>query len=130
MKDIGIERSEWQKPEYLGHYDEGANYYEGIRCRCNNCGDSFVFSAKEQKIEFEMNKKYPGWLPLLCNQCSEIWERITTSIVQLETKLEGDKKKMLLDSKFLEELLHLYKRAHDFNIKDFQSKVNHIKKLL
>lgn len=39
-------------------------------------------------------------------------------------------KKMLGDRNFLEELLHLYKRAHDFNIKDFQSKVNHIKKLL
>lgn len=71
MNDVSIDRSKWHKPTYAGHYDDRATVYEGIRTRCNNCETSFVFQPEEQKFAFEVEKKYPGWLPSLCPVCRE-----------------------------------------------------------
>lgn len=70
---IPINRSLWKKPTYQGHYDDRAEFYEGIRCRCAKCEASFVFTADEQRDGFEVDGKYPGWAPSLCQKCNSLW---------------------------------------------------------
>ncbi|MED5238980.1 MULTISPECIES: hypothetical protein [unclassified Alcanivorax] len=86
IKLVPIDRTKWKKSTYSGHYDDGADYYEGIRCKCLRCERSFVFAPKEQKETFEEKGKFPGWLPALCQECNEHWLKAR----ELEQKFSSD----------------------------------------
>jgi hypothetical protein len=69
---VPIDRGAWSPSSQrsLGHYDESATEYEGIRCRCYGCGGSFVCSADEQRDAYEVRKRHVSWLPKLCPSCA------------------------------------------------------------
>ena len=69
---VPIDRVAWSPSSRrsLGHYDENATEYEGIRCRCYGCGLSFVCSAEEQRNACEVQKSHVSWLPKLCPVCT------------------------------------------------------------
>jgi len=79
-----IDRKKWNKPHYEGHYDGRATEYEGIRCRCEKCGGSFVFKPEEQKRQFELLGRYPFWKPTLCQDCQNEWEEIGPRLKEFE----------------------------------------------
>lgn len=69
---VPIDRSLWSRSSQRssgGQYDSNATHYEGIRYRCRSCEASCVFSAEEQKLSYEVNKKFVSWLPSLCPSC-------------------------------------------------------------
>lgn len=70
---IPIDRTAWSHSSRRsgGHYDEHAREYEGIRCQCRGCQASFVVSAEEQQVAYEVKKRHIWWLPALCPPCSE-----------------------------------------------------------
>jgi len=69
---VPINRKAWSTASQRsgGHYDNLATEYEGIRCRCRHCESSFVLTEEEQKLAYEVAKKYVWWRPQLCGECS------------------------------------------------------------
>jgi hypothetical protein len=118
-----IDRSKWHKPSYLGHYDEKATCYEGIRTRCLKCGRSFVFSAQEQKYAFEVKRVYPGWLPTLCPACSQKWAALEQKILEFEHSWEADRETLESDQAFLANWLGLLREAQPYGKKNFESRI-------
>jgi len=70
--NVPISRTSWSKSSQRtgGHYDERATEYESMRCRCQGCGTSFVFTAEAQQIAYEVTKKYVWWRPAYCDACA------------------------------------------------------------
>ncbi|WP_348943990.1 hypothetical protein ABHF33_10865 [Chitinibacter sp. FCG-7] len=118
-----IDRTKWHKPTYLGHYDENASHYEGIRCYCKKCGLSFVFSAESQKNAFEVEHRYPGWLPTLCPMCSEQWERLKQDVIRFENLWESNHSQFASDQAFLKNWLASLQEAQKYGKKDFGSRI-------
>lgn len=71
---VPIDRSAWSEASQRtsGQYDERATEYEGIRCQCRKCTRSFVFTAQEQKIAFEVEKRFIWYEPKHCRECSGV----------------------------------------------------------
>lgn len=67
-----INRSAWTPASRrsTGHYDDAATEYEGIRCQCRACEQSFVLSAAEQQYAYEVEQRFVRWLPALCPPCA------------------------------------------------------------
>jgi hypothetical protein len=122
-EDPIIDRSKWHKPSYLGHYDENATHYEGIRSRCLKCGASFVFTAQEQKQAFEIEHRYPGYLPSLCPPCSGEWEILEQRILNCEHLWEENRTSLAKDQEFLSGWLALLKKGQPYGKKHFESQV-------
>jgi hypothetical protein len=70
---VPIDRRAWSPASQRsrGHYDEAATEYEGIRCKCRACKATFVLSAEDQKLAYEVYKKYVWWLPARCASCAQ-----------------------------------------------------------
>ncbi len=118
-----IDRSKWHKPSYLGHYDENATHYEGIRSRCLKCETSFVFSALEQKQAFEVEHRYPGHLPSLCPTCSGEWEILKQRILECEHLWEENRTRLAKNQEFLSGWLALLKNGQPYGKRRFESRV-------
>ncbi|WP_226450480.1 zinc-ribbon domain containing protein [Acidovorax radicis] len=67
-----MDRTQWsvRSQRTTGHYDERVTEYEGIRCKCRSCTRSFVFTAREQQVAYEVEKRFVWYLPKLCHDCS------------------------------------------------------------
>ena len=118
-----IDRSKWHKPTYLGHYDEHATHYEGIACRCKKCGLSFAFSAESQKHAFEVEHRYPGWLPTLCSTCNEEWHLLKQEIHKCEQQWELNRTELVSDKSFLNGWLVSLKKAQEYRQKDYTPRI-------
>jgi hypothetical protein len=129
-KNIKIDRTNWHKPSYLGHYDEKATHYEGLRCRCRKCESSFIFSAQIQKVAFENEKKYPGWMPSLCERCESEWESLEKQIVELNQSWELDRDLYKSDLSFLQKWLALLRQAQPYRKKHYESRIRMLQKTI
>lgn len=125
-----IDRSKWRKPSYLGHYDENATCYEGLRARCSKCGSSFIFSAQEQKYAFEVEHRYPGWLPTLCPACSREWKAVERELLKFEYSWETNRDALASDRDFLNEWQALLRSAQPYGKKDFDSRIRMLARTL
>lgn len=67
-----IDKSRWcaRSQRTTGHYDELAVEYENFRCQCRRCTRSFVFTAEEQQIAYEVEKRFVSYTPKYCKECS------------------------------------------------------------
>jgi hypothetical protein len=129
-EEIKIDRSKWHKPSYLGHYDENATHYEGLRTHCRKCGESFVVSAKEQKQEFEVEKRYPRWLPTLCPICSERWKALEKEALESQHYWESNRNLLALDREFLRKWLALLRESRLYGKKHFESRIRMLVKTI
>jgi hypothetical protein len=127
---IPIERSKWQKPIYQGHYDEQAEFYEGIRCRCRKCELSFVFTASQQRDSFERNGKYPGWQPSLCPKCHSKFLDLVLVEAAYSEKWEKEGDAIPQSEAFLKEWLSVLVHAESFRRQGFGHKIGMVKKRL
>ncbi|AMJ74688.1 hypothetical protein AVL57_12390 [Alteromonas stellipolaris] len=131
MEDkLDINRLNWHKSSYLGHYDKDCKYYEGIRCRCQKCDCSFVFTPEEQKQKFEIDKVYPGWLPTLCFSCTKNWNTLNENILGMECRWETERNELALNKQFLSQWLELIRTAQPYKKKQFDSRIGMILKIL
>ena len=115
--DVSINRALWSRSSQRsagGHYDASATHYEGIRYRCRACEVNCIFSAQEQRVAYEVNKKYVWWLPALCATCSErlIALRATDKLHQAQWNQQ--RQSLAADRTFLESWLAVIQglRAH------------------
>ncbi len=129
-EDLKIDRSKWHKPWNLGHYDENATHYEGLRSRCLKCGVSFVFSAQEQKQAFEVEHRYPRYLPTLCSACSGEWETLEKQILEYEHSWEANRRDLACDREFLDMWLALLKKGQSYRKKRFESRIRMLVKTI
>lgn len=67
-----INRANWSSASQrtTGHYDDRATEYEGIRWQCLVCTRSFTFTAEEQQVAYEVEKRFVWYLPNRCKECS------------------------------------------------------------
>ena len=127
---ILINRSLWNKPTYLGHYDDRAEFYEGIRCKCEKCGISFVFTDIEQRKCFETNGKYPGWLPSLCSDCHELWKSLEKKEQEFYDGWLAQEISISEIKNYLDNWLSIAIEADSYRKKGFSHTIGMIKKVL
>jgi hypothetical protein len=127
---VKIDRTKWRKPTYRGHYDERATCYEGISTRCRRCESSFVFLPEEQKVAFELSKRYPGWLPSLCPECRDRWADLERRESQYRREWESKKENRMKDFQFVKEWLILLEEAQIYRQKGFEPQIQMLKRLL
>ena len=125
-----IDRTKWHKPTHSGHYDERATHYEGIACRCKKCEQSFVFSAEAQKHAFELEQRYPGWLPTLCSTCHTRWRALKQEILEFERQWQSCRTELSANEKFLNHWLNALKEAQEYQQNDFTSGIQMLIKTL
>ena len=124
-----IDRSKWNKPHYSGLYDDNAMLYEGIRCKCKTCEQSFIFEPEEQKYQFEEFGRHPFWNPSLCSECQNDWEVIKPKIKEYE--LSWEQGKIDTDNhEILKKWLFLIKESSKYNKKNYSFREPMIQKLL
>ena len=102
---VPIDRVAWSRSSRgsLGHYDENATEYEGIRCRCYGCGLSFVCSADEQRNAYEVQKRHVSWLPKLCPTCSAKLADLRARDGVMQARWNSDKESAGQDAAFVRE---------------------------
>ena len=113
---VPIDRSSWSPASQRssgGHYDERASHYEGIAYRCRACSKACVFSPEQQKLAYEVRKKFVWWLPALCQQCADELVSLTARDRELQARWNESRERLASDRKFLEEWLKvMLGRAH------------------
>ena len=102
---LPIDRGAWSASSRrsLGHYDEDAKEYEGIRCRCYGRGVSFVCSAEEQRNAYEVEKRHVNWLPKLCPACTAKLADLRARDDVMQARWNREKKSASRDAEFLRE---------------------------
>src|SRR5471032_564072 len=102
---VPIDRVAWSPSSRrsLGHYDETATEYEGIRCRCYGCGLSFVCSAEEQRNAYEVQKRHVSWLPKLCPVCTAKLADLRARDGVMQARWNSEKESASQDAAFVRE---------------------------
>lgn len=100
-----IDRGAWSlsSRRSLGHYDEDATEYEGIRCQCYHCRISFVCSAEEQRDAYEAKKKHVSWLPKFCPACEAKLAELRERDDVMQIRWNQDRKSASQDAAFVRE---------------------------
>nr|WP_315484572.1 hypothetical protein [uncultured Undibacterium sp.] len=135
---IKIEQSNWSEASkrsfaYGGSFlysGSDPDCYENVVCRCFKCEQSFVFTAKEQKIAFEVHKQYV-WKPKRrCNQCQLKLENIQTRERELQLAWNKNGKVLCFDRNFLEEWLTILELIPLFGKRENSSAIRMLRKAL
>lgn len=126
---VPIDRVAWSPSSRrsLGHYDENATEYEGIRCRCYGCGLSFVCRAEEQRNAYEVQKRHVSWLPKLCPMCSAKLADLRVRDGVMQARWNSDKKSAGQDAAFVREWQEVIRAMSTLGIEN--SMAVHLKRL-
>jgi hypothetical protein len=66
-----------------------------------------VFSPEQQKLAYEVRKKFVWWIPSLCLQCADELASLTARERELQTRWNASRQCLAGDREFLEEWLAL-----------------------
>jgi hypothetical protein len=101
---VPIDRSSWSRSSQRssgGHFDSAATYYEGIAYRCLACSASCVFTPDEQKVAYEVTKKFVWWLPSLCAPCQRELSSLQGRDRALQAQWNAARDRLAQDQAFL-----------------------------
>jgi hypothetical protein len=117
---VPINRKAWSESSQKssgGHYDDHAGYYEGIACRCFHCSISYVFTPEEQKLAYEIEKKYVWWLPTLCAICARDVAELINQDRENQKRWGDEKDSLSANANFLESWLDIINRIPEYGKK-------------
>lgn len=103
-----IDRSNWSRSSQRsggGHYDQHATQYEGVARRCRACSAGFTFTPEQQRVAYEVRKKYVWWQPSLCASCGERLEELKTLDRDFQGRWNTSRDSLARDSQFLQDWL-------------------------
>ncbi len=126
---VPIDRGAWSPSSRrsLGHYDEGATKYEGIRCQCYKCRISFVCSPEEQRDAYEGQKKHVRWLPKFCPACAAEFAELRARDDVMQAHWNRDRKSASRDAAFVREWQEVIGAMSAFGVE--KSMGMHLKRL-
>ena len=107
---IPIDRSGWSRSSQRssgGHFDSAATHYEGIAYRCRKCSASCVFTPEEQKVAYEVTKKFVWWLPSLCAHCQRELSSLQAQDQALQAQWNVARDRLAQDQAFLKAWLSI-----------------------
>lgn len=103
---VPIDRSSWSRSSQRssgGHYDQAAMHYEGVALRCRACSVGFTFMPEQQRLAYEVKKKFVWWQPSLCASCEEHLEALKARDGELQARWNTSREILAVDRQFLEE---------------------------
>jgi hypothetical protein len=103
---VPIDRSSWSRSSQRssdGHYDQSATNYEAVALRCRACSAGFSFTPEQQKVAYEVKKRFVWWQPSLCAHCGERLEALKTRDRELQARWNASRESLAADRSFLEE---------------------------
>lgn len=93
MEKYQIDFEKWSEESKRSFRYTGLNgyvdYYSDIHYECVACGKKAVFSAKDQKISYEINKNYIWQKRVLCPSCYQELQEIKQALVKYEELLSA-----------------------------------------
>lgn len=128
---VPITRSSWSVSSQRtgGHYDDDATEYEALRCQCRGCGISFIFTAEQQQISYEVEKKYVWWLPPYCDACTVRLADLNSRNRSYLTHWDTDRQRLKGDKAFLSNWLDVLREMSGLG-KGNPSMETHLTRLL
>ena len=115
-----IDKTKWSKSSQNStpaNYDERATEYEGISYSCVKCGASLVFTPKEQKEKYEVEKKYIDWLPSRCPQCQKQLDTLKNKNNEFQNIWNSNKEAITNDTKVIKEWLMVLREMLEYKAK-------------
>ena len=115
-----IDKTKWSKSSQNssgGHYDERATEYEGISYSCVKCGISHVFTPEEQKIKYEVEKKYVWWLPCRCSKCQIKLDSLKKRNKEFQDSWNANRESIKKDTKVIKEWLTILREMLKYKTK-------------
>ncbi|MFC6633649.1 zinc-ribbon domain containing protein [Microbulbifer taiwanensis] len=110
--------------EYLG------KEYRDISYTCKKCKNKAIFTAREQKEYFEVQKKYMWTKRTLCSVCWKEIKQIKSELASLEQRYIERKLELKSDRKFLLRWLQLLLEYPKYGKPKNSSKIASIEKAL
>lgn len=104
--------------------------YTDIPYRCRYCGIAAVFTAREQKLAYEVKKTHIDVQRVLCEPCWRECGRVAKRIAACEAKWAESKKELAADAKFLAEWRGLLEEHHRYGAPANGAAMNMLRKLL
>jgi peptide subunit release factor 1 (eRF1) len=101
-----------------------------VACRCTKCGKTFLFTAEEQKIAFEINKEYISKPKHRCNECQLELEVIQNRERNLQLAWNENSKVLRADREFLNEWITILELIPTFRKKKNCSTITMLRKAL
>lgn len=100
---VPVERSQWSESSQRTY--ALLEFYEDRTWSCRGCGQSFVFTAQEQKRAYEDEGVYIYWHPTLCAACAEQAQATADAIQRHEARWQANRQEMQDDRAFLKRWL-------------------------
>lgn len=100
---ISVDRSQWSESSQRTY--TSISVYTDIAWRCRGCGQSFVFTAQEQKQAYEHEGVYIHWRPVLCDACASQAQSARDDLYRYEKRWKEDKQALQHDLSFLKRWL-------------------------
>jgi hypothetical protein len=105
-------------------------FYTDKTYRCRYCGKDAVFTAREQKLVYEVKKTHIDVQRVLCEPCWRECGRVAKRIAACEAKWAESKKELASDAKFLAEWRDLLEEHCRYGARANGAAMNMLRKLL
>jgi hypothetical protein len=130
-----IDKSKWsdssrRSSEYSGQFLNVEYYSESIGYRCKKCSLHCVFTPEEQKVAFEEDKKIIHYVPSLCPECTNNYERLKALIINYQSTWNRDREFLASNRKFVSDWLLAVKEKNSYGKRVDMSREKMLSKLL
>lgn len=105
-------------------------FYTDKTYRCRYCGTTALFSAREQKLVYEVKKTHIDVQRVLCEPCWRECGRVAKRIAACEARWAESKKELAADAKFLSEWRDLLEVHYRYGAPANGAAINMLGKLL
>ena len=133
MAAIPIDKTQWSRSSQralAAIFNSSATTYEDINFNCQKCLLKSTFPAAEQKIHYEVRKKYVAYMPTRCTLCEEKLKALLESEKVFQRSWNTRRETLKSDVVFLKNWLSLLKEIHTYGRYTNSTMVTGILKLL
>jgi hypothetical protein len=105
-------------------------YYIDFAYRCAKCSQRSVFSADDQKIEYEVNQRFIGHKRTLCTACHLKVEELRNTEKLFQEKWSENKEILKSDRQFLSAWIGILEEIPSYGKKSDHDLIAALKKLI
>jgi hypothetical protein len=111
-------------------YEFGRDEYADIHYLCWRCGVPAVYSAEDQRIDYEVLKAYISQRRYLCTDCWQQRRALEKRIEEHNARWKTDKRNLERDTKFLREWLEDLEALPGYGGRPNKAHIGRLRRLL
>lgn len=128
---IEIDKTQWSESSRRSEiYNSTATEYEGIGYVCIKCSAPTVFTAREQKVAYEVKKDYIWKRRTLCRQCFVALEVLRKRARSFQKSWNEGREVLVNDRVFVEHWLNALEEIRTYGKRSDDSAIVRLRRLL